>query len=203
MVATLDLLAKAIAKYLPYFDWLLWTDGDVAVMNENFRLEEFVQGDGREIDLVLDDHTGPISAGAFLLRNSAWSRWFLQHWEEQDVLQSVWEDNGALYHALLWLAPGYRGQCSTPNITQSHDNLVACLQHHLDLSAGPYGQRALPHVKFMNPLRTDGHARGIAFWDREWAWPRELQYQNGDFMLHSKDVPRYADPRLRKHCGKS
>jgi hypothetical protein len=40
----------------------------------------------------------------------------------------------------------------------------------------------------------------MAFWDREWGWPRELQFQNGDFMVHSKDVARYSDPRQRPSC---
>ena len=116
-----------------------------------------------------------------------------------EELGSVWEDNGALYHALLALSPAYQNQCSAQEIVSSHERLTNCLQTNLAELAGPYTQRSYPHVRFLSPRRTDG-VRGMAFWDREWSWSHELQFNNGDFMVHTKDVARYTDPKLRTSC---
>lgn len=64
----------ALQKYLPYYDWILFMDGDTLVTNYTIRLEWFLPSPDENIDLIVTDHNIALNNGVFFLRNSAWSR---------------------------------------------------------------------------------------------------------------------------------
>ena len=77
-VPTRDVIKRhgVVLKHLEKADWFLFLDGDSMVVNFNRRIEEYVDPD---VNLVLVQRliNGEIASGAYLIRNSAWSREFL------------------------------------------------------------------------------------------------------------------------------
>ena len=89
----------------PEFDWLLWIDSDAVFTNADRDLAEIVReyGQGKDLIMPLDlgDDAIRINNGVFLLRNSRWSRQFLnrvtglfplygnQGTPEQDAMRDV------------------------------------------------------------------------------------------------------------------
>lgn len=71
-----------IQQHLPNYDYLFYLDMDAVIMNMATPLEAFIEAAGACSDLVLtEDWNGP-NTGAFLVKNSQWSMWFMSHaWE--------------------------------------------------------------------------------------------------------------------------
>uniref|UniRef100_A0A7S2WUX7 Nucleotide-diphospho-sugar transferase domain-containing protein n=1 Tax=Rhizochromulina marina TaxID=1034831 RepID=A0A7S2WUX7_9STRA len=67
---------KAMRKHLPRYDYLLYTDADTIVMNQEVKLESLV-GDGSADVIITEDWNG-VNTGVFMLRNSTWTYWFLR-----------------------------------------------------------------------------------------------------------------------------
>lgn len=68
----------ALQKYLAFFDWVVWLDGDCLIANPDIKFEWFL--DDPHADLVLTDHNFAVNNGVFALRNTAWSEEFLDKW---------------------------------------------------------------------------------------------------------------------------
>jgi len=77
----------ALRQHLERFDFLMFMDVDTLVMNDEVKLEELVVsevatragGADREAkDLFISEDWNGVNTGVFILRNSSWSRWFLQ-----------------------------------------------------------------------------------------------------------------------------
>ena len=63
-----------LRQLLPQYDWLMWSDVDSLITNPAIALEHLVD---QPADLLITrDHIG-VNSGSFLLRNTAWSRSFL------------------------------------------------------------------------------------------------------------------------------
>ena len=66
------------------YEWYVWLDDDIYITNPNMQLVQFINDYGRQAELIVSAHksllTTPedINSGLFLIRNSAWSREFLQ-----------------------------------------------------------------------------------------------------------------------------
>jgi len=61
-------------------EWVFWMDADTVIMNSNKRIEDFLPADNTK-DLILTvQKGGSYNAGAWLIRNSAWSLQFLNTW---------------------------------------------------------------------------------------------------------------------------
>jgi hypothetical protein len=77
----------AIQKHLPNYDYIAYFDMDAVIMSVSTPLETFIEAAGPCSDLVLtEDWNGP-NTGAFLVKNTAWSRWFMAHaWEVGEPL---------------------------------------------------------------------------------------------------------------------
>jgi hypothetical protein len=73
--AKLDVLKK----HLIMFDWLVWIDSDLLIMNFNIRLETFLPRN-MDIDLVITADESGINAGLFLWRNSPSGHNLLNRW---------------------------------------------------------------------------------------------------------------------------
>ncbi|CAG8467226.1 8904_t:CDS:2 [Diversispora eburnea] len=100
-----------LENVLPYYDWLFWMDMDAIIANPNitieslldkFRLmvEDFEDIDFDDIDLIVakpsHDHT--INAGIFLIRNSDWSKEFLEDVQlQQQYFKTKMYEQGAMW----------------------------------------------------------------------------------------------------------
>ena len=61
-------------------DWVMWTDADTVIMNSDQRIQDFLPADPTKHLLVGSDNGGGYNSGVFLLRNTEWSKKFLQDW---------------------------------------------------------------------------------------------------------------------------
>jgi len=69
----------AIQHYLPQYDYLLYFDMDTIVMDPSYHLESFIKYAGPCADILIsEDWNGP-NTGVFMIKNSPWSQWFVQH----------------------------------------------------------------------------------------------------------------------------
>ena len=87
-------------------DWVFWLDADTVIMNSEKSVQAFLPSD-KDKDLVLTRQKGgSYNAGAWLIRNTPWSKKFLQHWwDMKEFVQppglSTSGDNDALKAYLL------------------------------------------------------------------------------------------------------
>ena len=76
-------------------EYVLFLDADAVVLNEGYRIEEFIQ-DG--YDIVVTEDYGPsrMNAGVLLLKNTEWTKFFLKKWWESGNEFPYYRD--ALWH---------------------------------------------------------------------------------------------------------
>jgi len=60
------------------YDYLMYMDMDVIIMNPDVRIEQFIDASRRAHDLLITEDINGINAGVFIMRNSPWSLWFLR-----------------------------------------------------------------------------------------------------------------------------
>lgn len=66
-------------KHLADYDWLFYLDSDAIIMNDSIKLESLID-DRYDIVATSDGGSVPILSGQFLIKNSKWSRDFLERW---------------------------------------------------------------------------------------------------------------------------
>ena len=86
-------------------DWVFWLDADTVVMNSAKKIEDFLPLEQGKDLLITAQKGGSYNAGAWLIRNTEWSREFLDHWWNMEKFVkpkglSVSGDNDALKHYL-------------------------------------------------------------------------------------------------------
>jgi hypothetical protein len=70
---------KAVEAALDDYDWVFWLDADAWITNPDVALESILpSSDG--VDLVVTRDATGANAGAWMLRNSDWSRLLLAQW---------------------------------------------------------------------------------------------------------------------------
>ena len=141
---------KVLTKHLGSADYLMWLDSDACVVNFSQRLEEFCQTekdfiiaghkygydlDWQRVQYLINDAPGGLNSGVMLIRSSAWSRQFLDHWwsrcligftqgakhGDQGPLQQMLVENAMNFHEHLQLVT----PCSRFN---------RCDDDHMDVS---------------------------------------------------------------------
>lgn len=88
-----------ILKYLPYHDWLVWTDADTYVINSDIKLDSFIE---EKKDMIIQTkESGSVCCGAFFIKNSASSDRLLKKWWETrfdpectSAENKIWEELG-------------------------------------------------------------------------------------------------------------
>eukprot|EP00977_Amphora_coffeiformis_P022855 scaffold11639_cov172-Amphora_coffeaeformis.AAC.32 len=93
-------------------DWVFWLDADTVVMNSAKTIESFLPADKTKDLLITGQKGGSYNAGAWLIRNSEWSREFLNHWWNMKEFVkpkglSVSGDNDALKAYLIGMDKEY------------------------------------------------------------------------------------------------
>jgi hypothetical protein len=99
-------------------DWVMWADADTVIMNSDVRIQDFLPADPTKDLLVAPDKGGGYNSGVFFLRNTAWSRQFLQDWwNMEDFVRppglSLSGDNNAM-KALLASMPDFHDHVLAP-----------------------------------------------------------------------------------------
>jgi len=145
----------AIQKYLPYFDWVVWLDGDCLILNHDVKFEWFL--DDPNADLVMTDHNFAVNNGVFALRNTVWSAAFLVKWLGAGQMVHAggarwWQDDqGAMFHLLV--AQGntsYDGHCALRQNCCS-DIIEQCFREGMKAGGHFYLERRVPKVRFISP----------------------------------------------------
>lgn len=100
----------AIWNHLHYYEWILWIDVDALICNFTITLEEILERarqeydiDGNGKDFIIAQDMNGLNSGVFLLRNTTWSRDFLERAYnvpnqaameyEQDALKQLLREN--------------------------------------------------------------------------------------------------------------
>ena len=65
--------------YIKKYDWTLFLDGDIGVINPNHRIEEYIDD---TVNLIFYDRyfDWEVTAGSYLAKNSPYTTYFLNEW---------------------------------------------------------------------------------------------------------------------------
>lgn len=86
----------------PNIKYVLFLDADAIVVNDSYRIEDFILADK---DIVVTEDYGPsaMNAGVILLKNTEWTKWFLNKWiETGDELGGGDPPKKGYYKYALW-----------------------------------------------------------------------------------------------------
>ena len=92
-----------IAKVLPHYDYVFWSDADAMVVNYDIAFEDmFKCFFGTRTNMVVTkDAAGNINTGNFLLKNDEWSFELLEKiWNQEQFINHPWWENQAFLHLL-------------------------------------------------------------------------------------------------------
>ncbi len=86
-----------IYQHLPKNDWIYWSDADSLIMNTEIKLESII--DENYDVIIVKDFFGNINSGSFLIKNSEWSKNYLNQIYncEQFINHVFWENAAIIY----------------------------------------------------------------------------------------------------------
>lgn len=107
----------ALLKHLPSYTWILWADADLVIMDFLTKLESIIDN---KYDLILpcadfNRRSVTLNAGCFLIKNTMWSRRFLEAaynkthlihhclWEQQAFTELIEENFENLSFHTKWV----------------------------------------------------------------------------------------------------
>ncbi|CAJ0567138.1 unnamed protein product, partial [Mesorhabditis spiculigera] len=174
-----------VLQFLPDYDFLVFLDGDMAVVNPDRRYEEWIDPNA---DLTLYERIGnwEFAAGSYIARNCEWTKEFLRlfaDYETQIPRSFHGTDNGALHIFIAeMLYPDLHEDLKTCweiyRKSRNYETLFiyeACVRNVMGF------RRNVEHLKIM-PKGTSW-VRDI--WLTDSRWSREH-----DFMLHALQQQR-------------
>lgn len=175
---------------LPKYDWLLFLDGDVQIVNYAHGIEEFID-EAHAVDIIFPMRfiNAEVTAGSYLVRNTSWSLNFLTRWGNRDIPRSTVanSDNGILLQLLtdvLFAKGGLTafdrdvGQKCVDQFNKNYGAGKCCFSNLM----GP--RREFPHVLL--------HRRGQGFFRDDFV---------GSFLLDS-DIGVHNKGRWNERIGK-
>ena len=116
-------------------DYILFLDADAVVLNENHRIEEFIE---EGFDIVVTSDYGPsrMNAGVLLVKNTEWAKDFLRQWWESGNVypqykNALWHDQ-TCFGFLLDSIPDTVSHVKIiePNILNGRDQNPVCFIFH-------------------------------------------------------------------------
>ena len=173
--------------------YVMFADMDVFVADQSLTVDSIVAmataeygkaasgprgGGARQCDFIAQDSDHVVNSGWWIVRNTAWSRDFIQLWRTQVETGYTWMyDQGGLQNALLHTAARSVGA------TYANE----CLQPNPDAH--------LMNLCYRDRMAKFGFAHGARFFDRVCLVPastRRLnvrgEYVKGDFLLHASII---------------
>jgi hypothetical protein len=88
----IKLLANALKQ--KDYKWVFWTDADALIMNQAIPLEDLID---ENYDLILTKDMNEINSGNFLLKNSEWSKQFLETiYNHTECIHHPWWEQQAI-----------------------------------------------------------------------------------------------------------
>lgn len=91
---------KAVEQALQQYDWILWSDADSIIMNEEISLEDLIDEEYSFI-ICFDEVSHVVNSGQFLIKNEDKSFDFLDRvYSKQEYLNHPWWENAAIIEAL-------------------------------------------------------------------------------------------------------
>ena len=165
------------------YDYLFYIDMDTIIMNADIKLESFIDASERKFDVVVTEDMNGMNTGVFLMRNSAWTLWFLQTaWEQTQLVPKLTDDGKAL--------PFRWEQRAFHYLTRSAEWTKADLPVYSNYTEVRKHFYMLPQCAFnsyiLHPF--DLHA------DRE-----ASQYAPGDFLIHFAGKSGVYKKQLMQH----
>jgi hypothetical protein len=77
---------KAVDHYLHRFDYLIYLDMDIVIMNFQINLIDYIAIDPAK-DFIMTEDWGGVNTGAWITKNSLFSHWLLQTaWNQTDLI---------------------------------------------------------------------------------------------------------------------
>ena len=70
---------KYLKRHIDQYDWIFWTDSDSVIINDDVRLETFINNE-KDLIIQMDESSQglkEINSGQFFIKNSEWGKWFL------------------------------------------------------------------------------------------------------------------------------
>ena len=80
-----------IQELLNKYEWVLFVDCDTLLTNDNIKIENFIKD---EKDLYISKDINGINAGVMLIKNSEWSKIFLDHCWNIDKNDPIYHEPG-------------------------------------------------------------------------------------------------------------
>lgn len=186
---------RVIQKYLAYYDAIIYTDVDMVFNPESntkiLELLEMLEGH----DLLLQAGTHPqaaIDAGAFIIKNTKWSKTFLKSWLAlSDSREWLNMDNGALHIAVLSFSQLTKSasDCSKlydPNNPDLYLKNRDCFESALNLSTGNIHVSGYTGDK-IRILPSPSLGLGLVRYDSG----NETSFRNDDILIHTKQPSNY------------
>lgn len=198
----------SLHKFLPYYDWVVWMDGDAIIKNFTVRLEQFIEpAEAAGADLIMADHLREFQTGVFFFRNSRWTARLLEAWWVEGKTEFNWAEQGALTNLIIKLASvaststnthrPYHPECSlVDHSLRSGLEYQACTQRWMALYGHPYRNRTIPHIHFYDPHGEVPGGFATFLEPLNWrehpyfgGWDPIAFYQPGNFILQLDDKP--------------
>ncbi|VDP02713.1 unnamed protein product, partial [Soboliphyme baturini] len=162
-----------VVEYLKHYDWILFIDADVMVVNFNRCIEEFIDD---QFDVIHYERffSAEVAAGGYLVKNSSFAQFYLTKWyerhDEYGDMSFVNHDNGILQIHLL----AYD--------TDVPREVIQRYEHHA---------YKLGRVKLVKPMHG---------WMRD-GWITHLKWSDEDFILHGLITTDLAEFAAGWHTG--
>jgi hypothetical protein len=82
-----------LAKFLPYYDWVVWSDADSIFLNHEITLESLIDDN---FDLLIGTQTAYkncLNTGHIFVKNTLWSKGFLKEWwcQSEELQEGYWD----------------------------------------------------------------------------------------------------------------
>lgn len=166
-------------------DWILFIDADMAVINPNHFIEEYVPNDNSTVVFYNRIMNHEIMAGSYLIRNSESGREFLQSWADYESrLPDSFHgsDNGAIHSVVLeWSLPYLKKERkSCERLWKEAKNYVHLYEYEA-CTRTIMAKHPPPGIKIL--------PKGRVSWARD-GWLSENMWSQSDFILHGWQTRR-------------
>jgi hypothetical protein len=146
-------------------DWVFWVDADIVVMNSTIDMKSFLPSDPAIDLLITMDRRLTANSGAWLIRNTDWSKSFLQTW---------------------W---NMRSWVREPGLSLSGDNAAFghLIEENMQRPDDASRIRMAPRCTFNSFAVFEKEGESSMMEDQDWYLSQNF-YHRGDFMAHASGV---------------